>query len=407
MYWLESRGRCFLNCHAGAPVKCPVCLGAALVPNQSRGGSLMVTCPNCKGKGSIDEPRESFKIAIVGEAWGESEEQTGLPFVGAAGTKLNELLEEAEIDRKDCFLTNVFNLRPKPTLDVKNLGTTKALSTVPMPAMSSNVYLQDRYWPEVLRLYGELERVRPNITIAMGNTPLWALTGNFGIKSLRGTVTSASRGAPQTSGLKVIPTYHPSYVLRDPSVYAIVVADLIKAKRESTFPEIRRPKRELWIEPSINHIKLFYETYIARARPFKMAFDIETAGADQITCVGFSPSPERALVIPFVDNRKDNGSFWPTAELEIEAWGWVRRFLEHPEVPEIQLVGQNTLYDINWLWTKLGYTPKNYVRDTMLKHHALNPEMEKGLGFLGSIYTDEPAWKTMRGKGLFTIKRGE
>jgi hypothetical protein len=123
--------------------------------------------------------------------------------------------------------------------------------------------------------------------------------------------------------------------------------------------------------------------------------------------VGFAPSPSKAIIIPFVDNRKGNGSYWPDVESERRAWEWVGRYLAHSEVPEIELVGQNTLYDINWLWTKVGLTPRNYVRDTMLKHHAINPELEKGLGFLGSIYTDEPAWKTMRGKGMFTIKRGE
>jgi hypothetical protein len=123
--------------------------------------------------------------------------------------------------------------------------------------------------------------------------------------------------------------------------------------------------------------------------------------------VGFAPSPERAIVIPFVDNRKENGSYWASPSEEVAAWKWVRRYLQHIEQPEIEVLGQNFLYDMNWLWTKLGFTPRNYSRDTMLKHHAINPELEKGLGFLGSIYTDEPAWKTMRGKGLFTIKRGE
>jgi hypothetical protein len=43
----------------------------------------------------------------------------------------------------------------------------------------------------------------------------------------------------------------------------------------------------------------------------------------------------------------------------------------------------------------------------MLLHHALQPESEKSLGFLGSIYTDEASWKTMRQRGKTTIKRDE
>lgn len=181
----------------------------------------------------------------------------------------------------------------------------------------------------------------------------------------------------------------------------------MKAKRQSTFPEIRRPKREIWVEPSLNHIELFYRSYVLRGGCRVLSGDIETAGNRQITCVGFAPSRDRAIVIPFVDNRKPSRSYWPDLASERTAWQWVARYFQHIENPEIEVVGQNTLYDFNWLWTMIGITPKNYARDTMLKHHAINPELEKGLGFLGSIYTDEPAWKIMRGKGLFTIKRGE
>jgi hypothetical protein len=43
----------------------------------------------------------------------------------------------------------------------------------------------------------------------------------------------------------------------------------------------------------------------------------------------------------------------------------------------------------------------------MLLHHALQPESEKSLGFLGSIYTGEASWKLMRQRGKTTIKRDE
>jgi uracil-DNA glycosylase family 4 len=52
-------------------------------------------------------------IAIVGEAWGEQEERARAPFVGASGYELTRMLDEAGIRRADCFLTNVFNLRPE------------------------------------------------------------------------------------------------------------------------------------------------------------------------------------------------------------------------------------------------------------------------------------------------------
>ena len=75
-----------------------------------------------------------------------------------------------------------------------------------------------------------------------------------------------------------------------------VIADLMKAKRESLYPEIRRPAREIWIEPSLNDIRTFISQHIARCR--LLSVDIETSG-QRITCIGFAPSREIAIVIPF------------------------------------------------------------------------------------------------------------
>lgn len=379
---------------------CSFCNQTGIVFN-ARGS---VTCSRCKGKGVIEPPKEAKKkIVILGEAWGEEEERLGLPFVGASGRELDRMLEEAEIEKADCHLTNVFNLRPKPTNDIKNLGTAKQLSHVPMPEMSRGLYLQDQYYPEVKRLWTELDSLRPNLVIALGNTAVWALTGNSGIRNIRGTVMESSLGV---AGLKVLPTYHPAAVLRDWSMRPVVVADLMKAKRQSSFPEIRRPARELWIEPSLRDIEAFYELHV-KGKTKKLSVDIETGlGYKSITCVGFAPSAELALVIPFYDPRKPGGSYWATAHQEKLAWQWVQKLMQHVDAPEIEILGQNFLFDINWLWTKVGATPRNFARDTMLKHHAMNPEFDKGLGFLGSIYTDEPAWKLMRSKGG-SIKRGE
>jgi hypothetical protein len=59
---------------------------------------------------------------------------------------------------------------------------------------------------------------------------------------------------------------------------------------------------------------------------------------------------------------------------------------------------------MHFLWRRYGITVPFAQDDTMLAHHALQPEMEKGLGFLGSIYSDEASWKFMR-KEKDTIKR--
>ena len=68
---------------------------------------------------------------------------------------------------------------------------------------------------------------------------------------------------------------------------------------------------------------------------------------------------------------------------------------------------QNAQYDLTYLWQTWGVWVKNVAEDTMLLHHALQPELEKGLGFLGSAYTDVPAWKNMRKISEVARKKGK
>lgn len=385
---------------------CPSCRGAAIV--FTKAGPQ--PCARCAGAGEVSEPAAAkprkYKLTLVDEFWGAEETNTGLHFAGSAGRELNKILEEAEIDRRDCYVTTALPVQPSPTLDLKNLCVPKNASSVPMPPIQKGAYLADEHYPKLREFWEELYSEPTNVIVTLGQGALWALTGNASVRALRGAVTQVACRDTRINGRKVLPTYSVRNLFKNWPSRPLIVADLMKAKRQAEFPEIRRPKRELWLEPSLNHIELFYENYIKRGATVLSA-DIETAGATQITCIGFAPSPDRAIVIPFVDSRKRDGSYWRTPEEEVAAWQLVRKYLRHIENPTLEILGQNFLYDMNWLWTKLGITPVNFRRDTMLKHHAINPELEKGLGFLGSIYTDEPAWKTMRGKGLFTIKRGE
>jgi len=121
-----------------------------------------------------------------------------------------------------------------------------------------------------------------------------------------------------------------------------------------------------------------------------MAIDIETKGK-QITMISFAVSPDLALVIPFYDESLPSGNYWPTVEEEVEAWMLVKELLELP-IPKLF---QNGMYDLQYLF-RFGFRPVNVLHDTMLLHHSILPEMQKGLGFLGSIYTNEASWKLLR-----------
>lgn len=330
-------------------------------------------------------------IAIVGEAWGEQEERQRAPFVGPSGYELTKMLGEAGIHRADCFLTNCFNLRPLAN-DIETLCSKDKTSR--FSPIKPGHYLRPQFFSEIDRLLTELRTLNPNITILLGNTACWALLGSSGISKIRGTVAQST----VINGLKCLPTYHPAAVLRDWSLRHVTVLDLIKAHRESKFPEIRRPQREVWIEPSLQDMEVFYERYLRTST--LISFDIETFG-NQITCIGFSPDERVALVIPFHDARVSSQSYWKTDREELDAWAYVRRVLGLP----CRKLAQNGLYDIHFLWRGYGIPVVNFEDDTMLLHHALHPESEKGLAFLGSVYTGEASWKMMRARGKTTIKR--
>lgn len=323
-----------------------------------------------------------------------------MPFQGTSGWLLNQMLNEAGIHRADCHLTNVFNLRPRPTNDIANLCTDKAGGLHHLGPLAPAKYLRPEYAGELTRLERELTDLRPWITILLGNTATWAVLGSTGISRIRGTVTSGGR--TPYKDLKVLPTFHPAAILRDWSLRHVTILDLAKAGRESAFPEIRRPERTVYIEPTLADMEWYFAEHLAGASV--ISFDIETAG-DQITCIGFAPGSASAMVVPFRDNRRYNqpgymGSYWPTHEAEVLAWGWVRRVLSLP-MPKL---AQNGLYDTNFLWAKYGIPVVNFEDDTMLLHHALQPESLKGLGFLGSVYTNESSWKLLNRK-VGTIKR--
>lgn len=320
-------------------------------------------------------------IMIVGEAWGEKEEELGTPFVGPSGFHLDQMLSHAGIHRKECYLTNVFNLRPRPNNDIKNLCGPKSGGLSGYPALQQSKYVRAEFGPELERLYAEIKREQPNIIIALGGTASWALLRTSGIKSIRGYLNAAEIGGRV---IKVLPTYHPAAVMRQWNLRPIVISDLDKARRHSLTPEYTRPERHIWIKPTLQDIYEYERLYIADAT--SLAPDIETK-QDQITCIGFAPNPSTAIVIPFFTESGE--SYWSRDE-EIEVWGIVRRWLSWKP-----LRFQNGLYDMNELWRRYGIPCPTAEDDTMLLHHAFQPEMEKGLAFLASVYTDEASWKFM------------
>jgi len=148
-------------------------------------------CSLCSGRTQVVNTHGNRKarLMFVGEAPGADEDAQGKPFVGRAGQLLTKMIEAMGMKREDVIIGNVNRCRPpgnrQPTLE-------EAAICRPF-------------------LFREIAAVRPEVIVVMGNTALRNLLEiKAGISSVRGKFHDYH-------GTPVMPTFHPAYLLRDPS----------------------------------------------------------------------------------------------------------------------------------------------------------------------------------------------
>ena len=146
------------------------------------------------------------KVLIIGEAPGGDEDRQGIPFIGAAGRYLDKWLDAVNLDRnKDCFIGNIVKCRPPGNRDPE-----------PDEIYSCMPYLER-----------QIAILKPEIILTLGRISGRIITGeDSGIGRMRGRIYSYK-------GIPVVPTYHPSAVLRYPEKYRKPVwEDLQKLRAE-------------------------------------------------------------------------------------------------------------------------------------------------------------------------------
>ncbi len=138
---------------------------------------------------------KSAKAILIGEAPGDNEDKTGIPFVGRAGKLLNEFLEKAGISReRDLYIINTVKCRPP-----KNR----------VPADSEKKSCEDY-------LLKQIDIVNPSVIIFCGATALKSFYDKkIAISKIRGEILEIEIGGKIR---KCIPIFHPSYLLRQHSI---------------------------------------------------------------------------------------------------------------------------------------------------------------------------------------------
>jgi DNA polymerase len=148
-------------------------------------------CPLSQSRTRVvnSEGNPKARLMFIGEAPGADEDASGRPFVGRAGQLLNKIIEAIGLKREDIMIGNVNRCRPPQ-------------NRTPTPSEAATCK------PFLLR---EIDVIRPDVIVVLGNTAMKNLLDTKeGITKLRGQFMDYR-------GIKVMPTFHPAYLLRDPS----------------------------------------------------------------------------------------------------------------------------------------------------------------------------------------------
>ncbi len=148
------------------------------------------------------------KLVFVGEAPGHEEDLQGLPFVGRAGSLLTKIIEAMGMKRKDVYIANILKCRPPNNRN-----------PLPTEILSCEDYL-----------IKQLEIMKPKVICALGKFAAQTLLRTqVSISKLRGTFYDYH-------GIKLMPTFHPAYLLRNPNDKGLVWQDMKKIMTELKKP---------------------------------------------------------------------------------------------------------------------------------------------------------------------------
>lgn len=172
------------------------------------------SCTNCRlhkrankrvfGKGSIDA-----SILIVGIAPGEVEDEKGLPFVGPSGILLQEILHAAGIGKYHVYMTNLVMCRP---FEIVKDGRGKDIRKNRDPSDKERKACSER-------LNAEIYAIDPKIIVGVGKPVLRHFLKKQDLKNLRGRIITINiNGKKGKVPYGFIPTWHPSYLLRQCSM---------------------------------------------------------------------------------------------------------------------------------------------------------------------------------------------
>ena len=233
-------------------------------------------CENCPLKSRSVGPRgpRDARIVLIGEAPGQQELQTGLPFVGPSGRLLERALKRCGVEAgsEGMFVLNAVRCLPP-----------KAKLTECCKACHS---LLDQ----------ELLEYQHDVLILLGNTAVRSVTGDYGKK-----ITTARGHAIETPYGIAVPTFHPAFVLRPQGrgMYPQFLEDLRYALSIAQGADVKSPGVVEWVVVDDDN----WSSAVATLAQYQtLAADIETSERnprkDRILCIGVGGEKNKVFIFP-------------------------------------------------------------------------------------------------------------
>lgn len=147
-------------------------------------------------------------IVFIGEAPGKKEDEQGVPFVGASGKFLNEMLAAAGLERADVYITNIVKYRPPGNRD---------------PSKDE----KQAFWPYLLR---QLEIIDPKVVITLGRHSMGYFLPTAKIAEVHGRAIREQLLTPDghTYEWLIVPLYHPAAALYNGSLRQTLIDDFMR-----------------------------------------------------------------------------------------------------------------------------------------------------------------------------------
>ncbi len=323
------------------------------------------------------------KLVILHEKVGFWAAEKRVPIAGPEANLLREFCKDADIDLSQTYQTNVikYPVGPKTTAkELKDQGIDRQQC--------------------INEVIDEIRQIKPNAVLALGNLAMEAMVGiRTGITKWRGSILRSNFQLRDNDGslrhTKIVLSFNPASFLwsKDKpkgqgvqwSAKTYVTNDFKRAREQSGFKDYRPPARNIEVCRSYPQFRTFIERYRDRNKFPYCAVDIETVKCIPIL-IAFAFTKDHAISVPLMN--LDPINLAPSELVQI--WMLIQEVFDDET---IKFIFQNGKFDHEKLERPCGFRVPHLYADTTFMMKYIYPELKTSLGFLGSVFTEEPYYK--------------